>query len=87
MNRFTLQEDASEVWRVEQDLRLGDEMKTHCHNPGKTDELRQKCKGEDIKSGHLQGRSDSSWRIPSFWWCHLLSFICVEVGGWEEACK
>lgn len=27
MSRFTFQEDASEIWRVKQDLKLGDKVK------------------------------------------------------------
>jgi len=48
-------------YRVKQNLKLGDKMKTHCKNPGRIDELRKGCKREDIKLGHLQGRSKRTW--------------------------
>lgn len=57
---------------VEQGLRSGDEMETQCQNPGRIDELTQGCKG-DVKSWHLQGRSNRTWWIPGFSWCHLLT--------------
>ena len=41
---------------VEQDLRLGNKMKTHWKTPGRIDELRQGCKGEDIKSDRTFAR-------------------------------
>ena len=41
MNKFLVKEEAFEVWRVEQDLRLGDEMKIHYKNPVRIGEWRQ----------------------------------------------
>lgn len=41
---------------MEQELKLGNKMKTHWKNPGRIDELGQGCKGEDIKSGRTFAR-------------------------------
>lgn len=41
LNKFLVKEEAFEVWRVEQDLRLGDEMKIHYKNPVRIGEWRQ----------------------------------------------
>lgn len=53
LNRFLVKEETFEVWRVEQDLRLGDEMKTHYKNPERIGERRQGHKREDTKLKHL----------------------------------